>query len=108
MRHSGNMGSGKGKAGEINRAAGERPNRETPDRHHTAGVGNERKADVKGTQEGGSMAEAKGNMIHEGLKGAVHELHSQHPHEYHEHGPHHGTSEHMRHEPLHGMKPSRR
>lgn len=107
MRHSGNMGGG-GKAKEITSAQEKIPHRQTANRHHTAGVGNERKADVKGVQEGGSAAEAAGNMIHEGLKGAVKELHEQHPHEYHEHGPHHGTTTHMRHEPMHGMKPSRR
>lgn len=66
-------------------------------------VGNERKADVRGTQEGGSAAEAGG--LRASLKHAVHELHSQHPHEHDDHGPHHGGMEHVRHKPLHGMKP---
>ena len=65
--------------------------------------GNERKADVRGVQEGGSRAEATGSV----LSGAVRELHKQHPHEYDDHGPHHGTDDHIRHEPLHGMKPGR-
>lgn len=68
----------------------------------TAGVGDERKANVRGAQEGGSFAEA------EGLRGAVNELREQHPIEHHDHGPHHGTDHHMRHEPMHGMRPSKR
>lgn len=60
---------------------------------NTGSVGNERRADVRGTQEGGSAAEAGG------LKGAVNELRSQHPHAYDDHGPHHGTTTHIRHEP---------
>jgi hypothetical protein len=39
------------------------------------------------------------------LRGAVEELYKQHPHKYDDHGPHHGTSDHIRHEPLHGMRP---
>lgn len=70
---------------------------------HGSPVGNETKANVRGAQEGGSMAEASGNP----LTHAKHELHSQHPHAYHEHGPHHGTTEHIRHSPLHGMTPSK-
>ncbi len=55
-------------------------------------VGNETKADMKST----------------GLGGAVAELHSQHPIAHHDHGPHHGQQHHVRHEPLHGMKPGKR
>lgn len=64
-------------------------------------VGNETKANVRGTQEGGSMAEAAMNP----LTGARKELERQHPHSYDDHGPHHGTTDHIRHEPLHGMHP---
>ena len=106
MRHSGNMG--KGGEAKINRAAAEEPKREGNKRPAPAtGVGNERKADVKGTQDGGSAAEARGSELHSGLSGAMRELHEQHPHKHHEHGPHHGTTDHIRHEPMHGMKPSR-
>ena len=53
-----------------------------------------------------------GSMSHANMAGAfsdaVAELHAQHPIPYHDHGPHHGTTHHIRHEPLHGMKPSRR
>ena len=66
-------------------------------------VGSERHAAIRAVQEGGSMAEESGNP----LTSARHELKSQHPHEYHEHGPHHGTKDHIRHVPLHGMKPSK-
>ena len=93
MRHSGNMGS-KGEA-KMNKAAAEMPKDKAREKPHTAGVGNERKADVKGTQEGGSMAEAGG------LRGAMAELKSQHPIAHHDHGPHHGTDHHMRHKPMH-------
>ena len=96
------------KEAKMNRAEEREPHsrvRSHIDGSHGKGsdVGNERKADVRGAQEGGSMAEASGNP----LSHAKHELKSQHPHEYHEHGPHHGTRDHIRHKPLHGMKPSK-
>lgn len=76
-------------------------------------VGNETRADLKGTQLGGSRREAEGAVVHthegHGMAGhlghAVEELHRQHPHHHHDHGPHHGGTEHVRHEPLHGMRP---
>ena len=75
---------------------------------HGSDVGNETKADVRGVQEGGSAAEARGSVLHTGgLKGATEELHRQHPHHHHDLGPHHGGKEHERHEPLHGMRPGR-
>lgn len=92
-----------GKEGMMNRAEEKEPRSGHTRPAPAAGVGNERKADVKGTQEGGSMAEARGTRG--ALSGAMHELHSQHPHEHHDHGPHHGTKDHIRHEPLHGMRP---
>lgn len=61
-------------------------------------VGNEKKADVRGVQEGGSMAEARG--LKGSLTHAVGELHRQHPHKHDDHGPHHGGMEHVRHEPV--------
>lgn len=64
-----------------------------------AGVGNETKPDVQGAQLGQPTDGMRGH-----LAGAVGELKSQHPHEYHDHGPHHGTSAHVRHQPLHGLK----
>lgn len=69
-------------------------------------VGNETKANVKGAQMGGTAAEARGDAVHsnEGMKGhlghAVAELHKQHPHKHNDHGPHHGTTTHIRHEPV--------
>ncbi len=84
-----------GAQGQINRAAGEMPKREAKSSINSGGVGNERKADVRGVQEGGSAAEAARNPLH----GAVQELNRQHPHDYTDHGPHHGTSEHIRHAP---------
>jgi hypothetical protein len=68
---------------------------------HDSGVGDTRKGDVKGAQEGGSKAEA----AHNPLKGATKELRRQHPHKHDDLGPHHETDSHIRHEPLHGMKP---
>ena len=55
-------------------------------------VGGERKADVKGVQEGGSKAEAAGSP----LRGAVAELHKQHPIKHDDLGPHHGPGHHHR------------
>lgn len=101
MRHSGNMGE-KGEA-KMNKAEVHEPKsgHERPAR--AAGVGNERKADVKGAQDGGSMAEAAINP----LRGAREELHRQHPIAHHDHGPHHGEKHHMRHEVLHGLTPKK-
>lgn len=66
---------------------------------HGSAVGPERKDDMKGAQMG--QPEDKNP-----LKGATRELHEQHPHGYDEHGPHHGTKDHIRHQPLHGLKPT--
>ena len=74
--------------------------RDTPDRPAKyAGVGNERKPDVRGAQEGGSVAEAGGHVGHTHLRHAVHELHEQHPHHHSAGGIHH-TKDHLRHEPM--------
>lgn len=91
---------------EINKAAGEMPKAEVRkppagDRGMGSDVGNEQKADVRGVQEGGSAAEGAHNPLH----GAMRELHEQHPIPYHDHGPHHGRSDHVRHMPLHGLRP---
>ncbi len=61
-------------------------------------VGNEKKANMKGTQLGGSAAEGMDSKP--GLHGAVRELHEQHPIKHNDHGPHHGHSEHVRHHPV--------
>jgi hypothetical protein len=93
------------KEAKMNKATGlqEKSGHEKP--AHAAGVGNEKKADVKGAQHGeptdGQRSPGPG---HTHLSGAMHELHSQHPIPYHDHGPHHGTEHHVRHKPLHGMK----
>lgn len=74
------------------------------------GVGNERTADTKGAL----MGQPTDGMKHGGhagdssMAGAVRELKEQHPIEYHDHGPHHGHDHHIRHEPLHGMRPGKR
>jgi hypothetical protein len=93
----------------MNKAQGEEPKR--VDSSKPAGskrgpeIGNETKADVKGTQEGGSRAEGANSPIGSTkLSHAVKELHSQHPIHHSDHGPHHGRTDHIRHEPLHGMK----
>lgn len=62
-------------------------------------VGNESKANMKGAL-GGNPTD--GNP----LRHATAELHAQHPIAHHDHGPHHGMNHHIRHEPLHGLKPS--
>ena len=57
---------------------------------HTAGVGNETKADMKGAGVVGDSS----------LSGATAELRAQHPHAHSDHGPHHGGTEHIRHKPM--------
>jgi hypothetical protein len=77
-------------------------------RPHTAGVGSERPVSPSVDQLGGPKAEARGSVIHdnEGRLGhAMHELKSQHPHHHMDRGPHHGGHEHIRHEPMHGLRP---
>lgn len=72
------------------RGTGDRPSK-------YEGVGNERKPDMRGTQEGGSRAEAAGGHIgHTHLGHAVKELHEQHPHHHSAGGIHH-THDHIRH-----------
>lgn len=99
------------KMGEINRTQ-ENVHKEPRDNPGPAAkkggseVGNEKKADVRGTQEGGSRAEAMGSVLHGSsvgethLKHAMHELHSQHPISHNDHGPHHGKGHHHRHQPV--------
>lgn len=87
------------KSGMINKAASEMPKREARTKINVGSVGNERQAQVRATQEGGSAAEAAGNP----LRGAMQHLHSEHPHSYADHGPHHGTSDHIRHESVSKM-----
>lgn len=66
--------------------------------HHDAGP--EKKVNMEGGLHGQPTE-------HSPLRHAVHELHEQHPIAHHDHGPHHGTTHHIRHQPLHGMKPSK-
>jgi hypothetical protein len=71
-------------------------------------VGPERHGDVRGVQEGGSRAEAKGAVLHTSsgvvgethLKHAVNELHRQHPHHHQAHMTNKETKEHDRHHPV--------
>lgn len=66
-----------------------------------AGIGDEKRPNVRGAQEGGSEAEAAGpGKSH--LGHAVEELHSQHPHHHSVGGVHH-TTDHIRHVPMHGL-----
>jgi hypothetical protein len=98
-----------GAEGRMNRAqenihkepkAGGRP-------HGYSGIGNERKGDVRGAQEGGPAAEARGDSVrstegsgvHAHMGKAVAELHRQHPEHHMDRGPHHGGKAHIRHEP---------
>lgn len=71
---------GRGIAGRMNKAAG---------------VGQEKKADMRGAGLGGAGA----------LGMACRELREQHPVKYDDMGPHHGGMEHVRHEPLAGLRP---
>ena len=75
------------------------PGVKRPGAAKAAGVGDERHADMEGALRGDPTDK---NPLH----GAIRELHSQHPHGYNDLGPHHGTTEHMRHEPLHGLRPT--
>ena len=98
-----------GKESMMNKAAGEMPHRQTSSKPAASKggseVGNETKVAVRATQEGGSKAEAANSPIGSTKLGhAVRELHEQHPIHYSDHGPHHGRNDHIRHEPLHGMK----
>lgn len=64
-------------------------------------VGGESKANMRGALDGSHVG-------HTHLSHAMKELHEQHPIKHHDHGPHHGSDHHIRHEPLHGMKPGKR
>ena len=67
-------------------------------RPYPADAGPERKAEVRAAQDSNPSE-------HNPLRGAVQELGRQHPIKHDDHGPHHGTDHHIRHMPLHGMKP---
>lgn len=82
------------KAAELQEKTGH--NKPAGGKAHAAGP--EVKADVKGAQLGEPTDKSP-------LSGAVRELKGQHPIAYHDHGPHHGTNHHVRHQPLHGLKP---
>ena len=60
-------------------------------------VGNETKADMRGAGVGDSS-----------LSGAVGHLRSEHPIKHDDLGPHHGGMDHVRHEPLGGLRPAKR
>lgn len=89
-----------GKEPMMNRAEGSihKTKGEKRERPHTAGPGRTSPADMRGAQEGSPTD-------HNPLTHAVKELHEQHPIRHDDHGPHHGHDHHVRHEPLHGMKP---
>ncbi len=104
MKHpTGGKGEVKGQ-GRINRAQEHEPHegaKKKPSASRGGSeVGQERHADMRGTQLGGSRAEGAGNP----LGHAVHELKTQHPEHHHDLGPHHGGRTHERHEPMHGLK----
>lgn len=82
------------KEGMMNRAEMAEPKSGHKRPAHAAGVGNERKANVKAAQNGNPE---DGNP----LRGAVQELGKQHPIRHDDHGPHHHTDHHMRHKPMH-------
>jgi hypothetical protein len=86
------------KEAKMNKAAGLQEKTGHEPAAKAAKPGNETKADMKGAILGNPTDKSP-------LHGAVRELHAQHPHPYHDHGPHHGTTTHIRHQPLHGLKP---
>ena len=77
-------------------------------------VGPERHANMRGVMDGGSRAEGADHIRSTGgygspvgetsMKSATHELRKQHPH-HHSAGGIHGTMDHQRHEPMHGLRP---
>lgn len=73
-------------AGEakMNKAEGHEPKSGHSAPAPAAGVGGEGKANTSGAGIGGASAE----------------LRKQHPIAHHDHGPHHGTTHHIRHEPV--------
>ena len=81
------------KAGMINSAAASNPKSGHAKPAGPGGVGNERKADMKGAMNG------KPTDMNP-LKGAIRELGAQHPHRHDDLGPHHGGTEHIRHKPM--------
>lgn len=100
-------------AGEakMNRAEGHEPksghSRPAAD-HRGDDVGGEKKANMRGALDGNPTDGMYSSLVgHTHLSHAMKELHEQHPIEHHDHGPHHGTDHHIRHEPLHGMKPGK-
>ena len=71
----------------------------------THAVGEERpSARATSAAHGGATSSLVGVT---GLKSAVDELYKEHPHGYDQHGPHHGTSDHVRHMPLGGLRPTK-
>lgn len=73
-------------------------------------VGNERKAAVGAAMNGNPTdgMRSGGHVGETSMGAAVRELEAQHPIKHYDHGPHHGHDHHIRHEPLHGMKPGKR
>ncbi len=97
------------KEAKMNKAAAlqEKTGHERPARAPAHAAGEERKADVKDAQLGQPTDKMPIGPGHTHLSGATKELHEQHPIPYHDHGPHHGKDHHIRHQPLHGLKPGR-
>ena len=93
------------KEAKMNKAEAHQPHSGHARPAPPAGVGNEKKADMKGALQG--QPTDGSHVGHTHLGHAVAELHEQHPIAYHEHGPHHGTDHHIRHEPMHGLRPSK-
>ena len=86
-----------GKEAMLNKAAGEQPKS-----GHAKPAGKASGSNVGRTDKADMAGAFKGN---DPLAGAIAELHAQHPIDYDDLGPHHGGNTHIRHEPLHGLKP---
>ena len=84
----------------VHKAGGDKREKPAASRGRSE-VGNETRPDMHGALEGRPTDK---NPLH----GAMRELHKQHPHKHDDLGPHHGEKHHIRHEPLHGLKPARR
>lgn len=97
------------KEAKMNKAAAlqETSGHVRPAKAPTHAAGPEKKHNLKGAQLGQPTDNMPIGPGHTGLSGATRELKAQHPIAYSDHGPHHGTTHHVRHQPLHGMKPGK-
>jgi hypothetical protein len=98
-QHSGKTESYINKAVKPHMTSGLKKTKDAAAKGMGSDVGGEKKAEMNEALRGNPND--KNPLVH-----AVRELHEQHPEKHHDRGPHHGKEHHIRHEPLHGLKPS--